>query len=103
MKKKISKKKQPKRKQKIDVVLASLLNLELQVKELIKKIEQLKYSQPYYPNPNLPAPQSPQQPSQPNPWFKPAWPNTDQPIVWENTSTMSKKDSNWEAIENGWQ
>jgi hypothetical protein len=96
-------KKSTKRKQKIDVVIESLLNLEQKVKELIKKVEQLQYSQPYYPNPNLPAPQSPQQPSQPNPWFKPAWPNTDQPIVWENTSTMSKKDSNWEAIENGWQ
>jgi len=40
------KKKQPKRQQKIDVVLASLLNLELQVKELIKKIERLQYSPP---------------------------------------------------------
>lgn len=42
------KKKQPKRQQKIDVVLASLLNLELQVKELIKKIEGLQYSPPQY-------------------------------------------------------
>ena len=47
------------KKQKIDVVLESLVNLEQKVKELIKKVEQLQYSQPYYPNPNLPAPQSP--------------------------------------------
>ena len=43
------KKKQPKRQQKIDVVLASLLNLEYQVKELIKKVEQQQYSKPYFP------------------------------------------------------
>lgn len=38
----------PKRQQKIDVVLESLLNLEKQVKELIKRVENLQYSQPYY-------------------------------------------------------
>lgn len=43
------KKKQPKRKQKIDVVLESLLNLERQVKELIKKVDTLKYPQANYP------------------------------------------------------
>jgi len=43
------KKKHSKRKQKIDVVLESLLNLEQKVKQLIKKVEQLQYSQPYYP------------------------------------------------------
>lgn len=68
MKKKKSKKKPVK--QKIDVVLESLLNLETVVKELIKRVERLQYSQPYYPNPNLPAPQSP-----PKHW----WPNTEQP------------------------
>jgi hypothetical protein len=41
-----------KRKQKIDVVLESLLNLERVVKELIKKVETLQYSQPYYPKDN---------------------------------------------------
>ncbi len=42
-------KSRPKQKQKIDVVLESLLNLEKQVKELMKRVEQLQYSQPYYP------------------------------------------------------
>jgi hypothetical protein len=82
MKKKTSKKKQPNKQQKIDVVLASLLNLELQVKELIKRVEQLQYSQPYYPNPNLPAPQSP-----------PKWP-VDYPKY---------KDVTWDAIDKGLQ
>jgi len=44
MKKKVSKKKKPV-KQKIDVVLESLLNLERKMKELISHIEQLRYSQ----------------------------------------------------------
>lgn len=44
MKKKTSKKKKPV-KQKIDVVLESLLNLERKMKELISHIEQLRYSQ----------------------------------------------------------
>ena len=43
MKEKI--KKQTKRKQKIDVVLESLVNLERVVKELVAQIEQLRYSQ----------------------------------------------------------
>ena len=62
MKKKISKKKKP-YKQKIDVVLESLLNLERRMKELISKIEKLEQqkSLPYYPPqpqywPNLPYP-----------------------------------------------
>ena len=83
MKKKKTKKKQPQKKQKIDVVLASLLNLELQVKELIKRVEQLQYSQPYYPNPNLPAPQSPPK----------YWP-VDYPKY---------KDVTWDAIDKGLQ
>jgi hypothetical protein len=83
MKKKTSKKKQPNKQQKIDVVLASLLNLELQVKELIKRVEQLQYSQPYYPNPNLPAPQSPPK----------YWP-VDYPKY---------KDVTWDAIDKGLQ
>jgi len=83
MKKKTSKKKQPNKQQKIDVVLASLLNLELQVKELIKRVEQLQYSQPYYPNPNLPAPQS-------SPKY---WP-VDYPKY---------KDVTWDAIDKGLQ
>ena len=66
-------KKSNKRKQKIDVVLESLLNLEKVVKELTKKVEQLQYSQPYYPNPNLPAPQSPPK----------YWPNTEPPFKYK--------------------
>ncbi|NBX97585.1 hypothetical protein EBZ38_11335 [bacterium] len=77
------KKKQSKRKQKIDVVLESLLNLEQKVKELTKKVEQLQYSQPYYPNPNLPAPQSPPK----------YWP-VDYPKY---------KDVTWDAIDKGLQ
>ena len=50
MKKKTNSKK--KSKQKIDIVLESLLNLERVVKELIKKVENLQYSQPYYPKDN---------------------------------------------------
>lgn len=45
MKKKTNSKKKPK--QKIDVVLESLLNLEQKVKELIDKVDQL-YTQRYY-------------------------------------------------------
>jgi len=40
------------KKQKIDVVLESLVNLEQKVKELIQKVEQLQYSRPYYPPDN---------------------------------------------------
>ena len=47
MKKKTSKKKKP-TKQKIDVVLASLLNLEQQTKELIKRIERIEATQYFY-------------------------------------------------------
>ena len=49
MKKKTKRKTGRKSKPKIDVVLESLLNLETVVRELIKKIEQLQYSRPYYP------------------------------------------------------
>ena len=36
-------------KQKIDIVIESLVNLEQKVKELIQTVERLKYSQSYYP------------------------------------------------------
>jgi hypothetical protein len=49
MKKKISKKKKP-AKQKIDVVIESLVNLEQRVKELIKTINQLDFSNSKYDN-----------------------------------------------------
>lgn len=69
-----------KSKPKIDVVLESLLNLELQVKELIKKIDQLQYSKPYFPEyPDHPPPKT--------------WP----------ISIPKYKDSTWDAIDNGWQ
>jgi hypothetical protein len=74
--------KSKRKKQKIDVVIESLVNLEQKVKELIQKIEKLQYSQPYYPNPNLPAPQSP-----------PKWP-VDYPKY---------KDVTWDAIDKGLQ
>jgi hypothetical protein len=76
MKKKKSKKKPVK--QKIDVVLESLLNLEGVVKELIKKVEGLQYSQPYYPKDTEP---------------KKYWP-VDYPKY---------KDVTWDAIDKGLQ
>ena len=85
MKKKISKKKQPKRQQKIDVVLASLLNLERVIKELVAQIEQLRYSQSRFKDVKIDSKKCP------DPWFKPAWPSTDQPMIWQNTVTMSKE------------
>jgi hypothetical protein len=48
MKKKVSKKKKP-AKQKIYVVLESLLNLERKVKELIDRVESLHTQRYYYP------------------------------------------------------
>jgi hypothetical protein len=48
MKKKVSKKKKPV-KQKIDVVLESLLNLERKVKELIDRVESLHTQRYYHP------------------------------------------------------
>jgi hypothetical protein len=50
MKKKKAKTNKPKRKQKIDVVLGSLLNLEYRVKELIKSVERLERQQYFNPN-----------------------------------------------------
>ena len=47
MKKKVSKKKKP-TKQKIDVVLDSLLNLEQKMKELINRIERIEATQYFY-------------------------------------------------------
>ena len=54
MKKKIVKKKKPV-KQKIDVVIESLVNLEQKVKELIKKVDQLGSAQ--YPKTKYPEKQ----------------------------------------------
>jgi len=48
MKKKVSKKKKP-AKQKIDVVLESLVNLERKIKELIDRVESLHTQRYYHP------------------------------------------------------
>ena len=61
----------PKRKQKIDVVLESLLNLETVVKELIKKIETLQHSQSYNPQ---------YLPKDNNEPLKKYWPNIEPPF-----------------------
>jgi hypothetical protein len=89
MKKKTTKKKKQ-TKQKIDVVLESLLNLEQKVKELIKKVEQLQYSQPYYPKDN-------------NEPEKKYWPNTEPPFKYKDIMWNDNSSSKWDAIENGWQ
>jgi tetrahydromethanopterin S-methyltransferase subunit B len=57
------------KKQKIDVVLESLLNLEIRVKELIKKVEQLENKSLY-----AIQPQNPQLPSEPVYWPN-KWPH----------------------------
>jgi hypothetical protein len=67
------------KKQKIDVVLESLLNLETVVRELVKKVEQLQYFQPYH---------SPEKPNPPKYW----------PVDYPKY-----KDVTWDAINNGWQ
>ena len=61
-------------KQKIDIVIESLVNLEQKVKELIQKVERLQYFQPYYP---------------PNDTDKKYWPVNDQypkykDVTWYN-------------------
>ena len=70
MKKKISKKKKP-AKQKIDVVIESLVHLEQKVKELIEKISSLEKqkSYPYYP-PQAPMPTHPQPKYWPNDFYR---------------------------------
>ena len=115
-------KKSIKSKQKIDVVLESLLNLERVVKELVAQIEQLRYGQSrfkdteidpkkYWPN----NPQSPLSPQSPPP------PNHPQPyVVWCNHQSESSQklsalkeckdqfynhnsDIGWDAIDKGLQ
>lgn len=75
MKKKVTKKKKP-TKQKIDVVLESLLNLEQKMKELIDKVESLQRQLYYHPKNSEP---------------KQYWPNAKLPnkyydgVTWYNT------------------
>jgi len=73
MKKKI--KKQTKRKQKIDIVLESLLNLEQRMKELIDKVESL-YIQRYYHSQN----------AEPKKYWPNIPPDTSKPY-WHNHNT----------------
>ncbi len=49
MKKKTKRKSAKKPKQKIDLILESLLNLETVVRQLVKQVKELQYSRPYYP------------------------------------------------------
>jgi hypothetical protein len=58
------------------VVLESLLNLETVIRQLIKTVEQLQYSRPYYP----PEKQETQK----------YWPNTEPPFKY--------KDIQWEKL-----
>ena len=83
------KKKQIKRKQKIDVVLESLLNLERVVKELVKRVEGLQYSQPHYPKDDE---------SQ-----KKYWPNTEPPFKYKDIMWNDNSSSQWDAIDKGLQ
>jgi hypothetical protein len=62
------KKKQPKRQQKIDVVLESLVNLERKVKELIDRVESLHNQVYYHPRDAEP---------------KKYWPNTEPPFKYK--------------------
>jgi len=79
MKKKITKKKKP-TKQKIDVVLESLFNLEQKIKELINRVEQLEriVCNTY----NYPKPKDETK----------YWPNTNPPFKYEGI--MWNKDAN---------
>lgn len=78
MKKKTSKKKQPKSKQKIDVALESLLNLERVIRELLIRIDSLEQQistnnkfKDYYPKQdnNKYWPNKPSWPYQPYVWW----------------------------------
>lgn len=79
MKKKTKRKVAKKSKQKIDVVLESLLNLETVVRELVKKVEGLQYSQPYYPQ------------------------EKQERLKYWPVDYPKYKDVTWDAISNGWQ
>jgi hypothetical protein len=84
------KKKQIKRKQKIDVVLESLLNLERAVKDLIKRVESLERS-------NYPV-YSPKDNTQEPIKYWPHIPNNSPPY-WHNHNS----DIGWDAIDKGLQ
>lgn len=72
----MKKKKVSKRKQKIDIVLESLVNLEQKVKELIKEVENLKNKDHHkYSPPSVPVPM----PTHPQPKY---WPY--EGLTWNN-------------------
>ena len=85
-KKKITK---PKRQQKIDVVLESLLNLERVVKELVAQIEQLRYSQSRFKDVEIDP--------------KKYWPNTEPPFKYKDIMWNDNDTRQWDAIEKGCQ
>jgi hypothetical protein len=79
----------PKRQQKIDVVLDSLLNLERVVKELVAQIEQLKYSQSRFKDVEIDP--------------KKYWPNTEPPFKYKDIMWNDNDTRQWDAIEKGLQ
>ena len=93
MKKKIKHKPVKKSKQKIDVVIESLVHLEQRVKELIEEVNQLKNKNDhhYYP-PLAPMPTNPEQKY---------WPHiaNNSPPYWYNHN----RDIGWDAIDKGLQ
>lgn len=82
------KKKQPKRKQKIDVVIESLVHLEQKVKELIVKVESLHTQRYYHPHDAEP---------------KKYWPNTELPFKYKDIMWNDNSSSKWDAIDKGLQ
>jgi|688.fasta_scaffold1181855_2 hypothetical protein len=77
-----------KSKQKIDVVLESLLNLETVIKELIKTVEKLQHK----PSDELTIKPVPNK-----------WPNIDPPFKYKDIMWNDNSSSKWDAIDNGWQ
>ena len=77
----------PKRQQKIDVVLESLLNLERVVKELVAQIEQLRYSQSRFKDVEIDP--------------KKYWPNTEPPFKYKDIMWNDNDTRQWDAIEKG--
>jgi hypothetical protein len=73
-------KKPNKRKQKIDVVLESLLNLEQRMKELINKVENLYIQRYYFPYGAEPKKYWPNLPPDAN---EPYWLNHNSDIGWD--------------------
>lgn len=87
MKKKSVKKKKP-TKQKIDVVIESLVHLEQRMKELITKVESLYTQKYYYPKDSEP---------------KKYWPNTEPPFKYKDIMWNDNSSSQWDAIDKGLQ